>query len=57
MTTIQHPERTTVIERVFDAHRELVYSTWADSEHIDQWWGPTGVTTRTVERNFTVGGS
>jgi len=57
MRTIQHPERTLVIERVFDAPRELVYSTWTDAEHIDQWWGPTGVTTRTIERNFTVGGS
>jgi uncharacterized protein YndB with AHSA1/START domain len=57
MPTIEHPERTSVIERVFDAPRALVYDTWTDGEHIDQWWGPTGVTTRTVERNFTVGGS
>ena len=57
MTTIAHPDRTSVIERVFDAPRELVYKTWTDAEHIDEWWGPTGVTTRTVERNFAVGGS
>ncbi len=57
MTAIAHPDRTSVIERVFDAPRSLVYDTWVDSEHIDQWWGPAGVTTRTVERNFTVGGS
>jgi uncharacterized protein YndB with AHSA1/START domain len=57
MTTIPHPERTLVIERVFDAPRELVYATWTDDAHIDEWWGPSMVTTRTVERDFSVGGS
>ena len=56
MTTIQHPERTLIIERVFDAPRDLVFDTWTNSDHIDKWWGPSGVTTRTVERNFSVGG-
>jgi uncharacterized protein YndB with AHSA1/START domain len=56
MTTIEHPERTIVIERVFDAPRDLVYSAWTDSAHIDNWWGPSMVTTRTVERDFSVGG-
>jgi uncharacterized protein YndB with AHSA1/START domain len=57
MTTIEHPERTLVVERVLDAPRELVYSAWIDDENIDKWWGPTMVTTRTVERDFSVGGS
>jgi uncharacterized protein YndB with AHSA1/START domain len=57
MTAIAHPDRTTVIERVFDAPLSLVYKTWTNSDTIDQWWGPSGVITRTVERNFTVGGS
>ena len=57
MTIIQHPERTSVIERVFDAPRTLVYNTWTDLENIDKWWGPTMVTTRTVEGNFSVGGA
>ncbi|NQW19564.1 MAG: SRPBCC domain-containing protein [Chloroflexi bacterium] len=57
MATIEHPERTLVIERVFDAPRTLVYDAWTDSEHIDKWWGPTMVTTRTIERDFSVGGS
>jgi uncharacterized protein YndB with AHSA1/START domain len=57
MTTIEHPERTLVIERVFDAPRELVYSAWIDGANIDKWWGPSMMTTKTVERNFEVGGA
>lgn len=56
MTIIEHPERTLVIEKVFNAPRDLVFSAWADSEHIAEWWGPSAVTTRTVERDFSVGG-
>jgi len=57
MTTIEHPDRTLVIERVFDAPRELVYSAWTDGENIDSWWGPSMMTTKTVERDFSVGGA
>ena len=57
MTVIEHPERTLVIERVFDAPRELVYSAWIDGANIDKWWGPSMMTTKTVERNFEVGGA
>jgi uncharacterized protein YndB with AHSA1/START domain len=57
MTNIEHPERTLVIERVFDAPRELVYSAWIDGANIDKWWGPSIMTTKTVERNFQVGGA
>ena len=56
-TTIQNPERTLVIERVFDAPRDLVDATWTDSEYIDEWWGPSMGITRTTERDFSVGGS
>ncbi len=57
MTTIEHPDRTLVIERVFDAHRELVYAAWTDGDKIDSWWGPSMMTTKTVARDFSVGGS
>jgi uncharacterized protein YndB with AHSA1/START domain len=57
MTTIEHPERTLVIERTFDAPRSLVYEVWTSDEHIDKWWGPSMMTTKTVERNFSVGGA
>ena len=57
MTLINHPERTIVIERTFDAPRSLVYDVWTSDEHIDKWWGPSMMTTKTVEREFVVGGA
>jgi uncharacterized protein YndB with AHSA1/START domain len=34
------PERELVIERVFNAPRELVFQAWTDLEHIRKWFGP-----------------
>jgi uncharacterized protein YndB with AHSA1/START domain len=33
-------ERELVIERVFNAPRELVFRAWTDPEHIREWFGP-----------------
>ena len=49
-------ENTIVIERVFDAPRELVWKAWTESEHLAQWWGPKGFTTRVEENDLRVGG-
>jgi uncharacterized protein YndB with AHSA1/START domain len=38
-------ERTLVIEREFDAPRELVWKMWTDPDEISRWWGPEGFTT------------
>ena len=57
MTAIEHPERTLVIERTFDAPRELVYAAWTDGANIDKWWGLSMMTTKTVDRDFSVGGA
>ena len=46
-----------VIERVFDAPRELVWKAWTDPEHVAQWWGPHGMKTRVDELDLRVGGS
>jgi uncharacterized protein YndB with AHSA1/START domain len=32
-------ERTIVIEREFDAPRELVWKMWTDPDEITKWWG------------------
>jgi uncharacterized protein YndB with AHSA1/START domain len=42
--------------RVFDAPRELVFSTFADPEHLAQWWGPNGFTLTTHSFDFRVNG-
>ncbi|HEX7792559.1 MAG TPA: SRPBCC domain-containing protein [Afipia sp.] len=31
-----------VIERVFDAPRELVWKAWTERDRLMQWWGPKG---------------
>lgn len=31
-----------VLERVFDAPRELVFQMFKDPEHLKRWWGPRG---------------
>lgn len=42
-------DRELVMERVFDAPRDLVYKAYTDPKLIPQWWGPKRMTT-TVER-------
>lgn len=37
-------ERELVMERVFNAPRELVFKAWTEPEHLAHWWGPKGWT-------------
>src|SRR5688500_530914 len=50
-------DREIVIERVFNAPRELVFKGWTDAQHLDQWMGPRGFTTKTTSFDFRVGGA
>ena len=61
MTTSNRPapepaDREIVITRVFDAPRELVWKVWTEAEHVSQWWGPLGFTTRVTELDLRPGG-
>jgi uncharacterized protein YndB with AHSA1/START domain len=38
-------EHTIVIERVFDAPRDLVWNVWTDPDEVAKWWGPEHFTT------------
>lgn len=49
-------ERELVLERVFDAPRELVFDAWTNPRHVDHWWGPRGFTTVTREMDVRPGG-
>jgi uncharacterized protein YndB with AHSA1/START domain len=49
-------ERTLLIERVFDAPRELVFQAWADERQAAQWWGPKGIDLVYVEMDVRPGG-
>lgn len=45
-----------VIERVFDAPREMVWKAWTDPEIVKKWWGPEGFWAPSVKIDFRVGG-
>ncbi|TMB96599.1 MAG: SRPBCC domain-containing protein [Chloroflexi bacterium] len=45
-----------VIERVFEAPRELVWKAWTEPERMMRWWGPEGFTCPVCEIDFRVGG-
>lgn len=45
-----------VIERTFDAPRELVFSAWTDEQHLAQWWGPKGFALTNLKNALRPGG-
>ncbi|MGB9093840.1 MAG: SRPBCC domain-containing protein [Gallionella sp.] len=49
-------DREIVIERTFDAPRELVWRAWTDPEHVKQWWGPKGFHNEACTTDLQVGG-
>jgi uncharacterized protein YndB with AHSA1/START domain len=54
--TTKSEERTLIIERIFDAPRELVWKAWTDPAMAMRWWGPKGFTAPACEIDFRVGG-
>jgi uncharacterized protein YndB with AHSA1/START domain len=42
-------KKALVIERVFNAPRELVWEAWTDPLLLKEWWGPRGVTNPVCE--------
>lgn len=48
--------REIVITRIFNAPRKLVFEVWTQPEHVAQWWGPKGFTTRVTEIDLRPGG-
>jgi uncharacterized protein YndB with AHSA1/START domain len=50
-------EQELVIERIFDAPRELVFKMWTDPKHLAQWWGPKGFTNPVCELDVRPGGA
>lgn len=50
-------KREFVIERVFDAPRELVFRAWTDPQQVAVWWGPHHFTNPRCEVDARPGGS
>ncbi len=48
--------RNLIIERIFDAPRELVFKAFSEKEHLENWWGPKGWKTTVQQFEFKLGG-
>lgn len=46
---------TLVLERVFQAPRELVFKAFSEAEHLKHWWGPKGWTLPVCNVDFRPG--
>lgn len=56
MATAARSETNITITREFDAPRDLVWTAWTEPEHIAQWFGPEGFSTRVDEYELKTGG-
>ncbi|MFC5447396.1 SRPBCC domain-containing protein [Paenibacillus aestuarii] len=45
-----------ILERVFDAPRELVFKAMSEAEHLKHWWGPRGWELTVCNVDFRPGG-
>lgn len=57
MTKPENLEHQIVINRLFDAPRQLVWDAWTQPDQIAQWWGPPGCKTRVETLEFRPGGT
>lgn len=55
-STDTQSQREIILTRVFDAPRELVFKVWTEPNHVAQWWGPQGFTTRVTGLDLRPGG-
>ncbi|MFB9278189.1 SRPBCC family protein [Cohnella cellulosilytica] len=49
-------DKVLVLERVFDAPRELVYAMFKEADHLRHWWGPKGWEIPVCTVDFRPGG-
>ena len=49
-------DQVLVLERVFDAPRELVFTMFKEPEHLKHWWGPKGWELPVCTIDFRPGG-
>ncbi|HSM55994.1 MAG TPA: SRPBCC domain-containing protein [Candidatus Sulfomarinibacteraceae bacterium] len=54
--TVERDDRVLILERIFEAPRELVFTSFSDCEHLEHWWGPKGWTLPVCEMDFRPGG-
>ena len=49
-------EKQLVLERVFDAPRDLVFKMFKEADHLKRWWGPRGWELPVCKVDFRPGG-
>ena len=49
-------DRELRIQRILHAPVDLVWKVWTDPQHIQEWWGPSGFTTRIHRMDLREGG-
>lgn len=54
--TVNKEARQLIMEREFEAPRELVWKAWTTPELLEQWWGPKNWETKVHSMNFQPGG-
>jgi uncharacterized protein YndB with AHSA1/START domain len=55
-TPPREPTYDLVLERIFDAPRELVWKAWTDPAQLAIWWGPKGFTNPVCSADVRPGG-
>jgi len=55
-TTVKVEGPELIVNRVFNAPRELVWKAWTEPDHVVNWWGPKGFSIRTSEIDLRPGG-
>lgn len=45
-----------LLEREFNASRDLIFEVWSEPKHLANWWGPSGFSMPSCELDFRVGG-
>lgn len=49
-------EKEFVVEREFDAPRDLVWKAWTEADRLRQWWGPKGCKIEILKFDLRPGG-
>jgi uncharacterized protein YndB with AHSA1/START domain len=55
-TALRHIKKGSVITRVLDAPREMVWKAWTDPDTVKHWWGPKDFTAPHISIDLRVGG-
>jgi len=53
---VQQGQADIILQRTFDAPREMVFEVWTQPHHISKWWGPKDFTNTTQKMDVRNGG-